>query len=128
MAKSKSKSKSNPESQSIGPGLDYNVDPKSRKINQKIADTILKPVFVLDYANNLVSALEIINRLNPLSFTLSRENCCGVRYDVTIYNNYDCTDKVHVCNDSAATAICLAALKYTANRPKNRYRIPHMKS
>jgi len=65
------------------------------------------------YSTNIGYAMEILEKLNNLSFTINRENCMGIRYDVNTYDDLDCKDKVRAnCYDSLAHAICITALKH----------------
>lgn len=64
------------------------------------------------YSISIGAALQVIEKLDCLSFKIDRESCMGVRWDATVYNDPDCKDKVHVMADTAPHAICLAALKF----------------
>ena len=57
------------------------------------------------------AAGEVLEKLNLLTFSLHRENCGGVRYDVVCYDKPDQSDQVHATATAAPLAICRAALK-----------------
>jgi hypothetical protein len=61
---------------------------------------------------NLSDAWVVVEELNLLWCDVGRENCGGVRYDCTLYDRSDLSDKVNVTADTPAKAVCLAALKF----------------
>jgi len=67
---------------------------------------------VPQYSKHDVYALAIIEKLNYLSFSINRESCSGVRWDVEAYNDLGIKEKwAATCQDSLAMAVCLVALK-----------------
>ncbi len=66
-----------------------------------------------DYSNEISEAWKVIEYLDLLWFSVSRESVCGVYHDVVAYGDYNMRDKIHIAVEgSAAYAICIAALKY----------------
>ena len=66
-----------------------------------------------DYSNEISEAWKVIEYLDLLWFSVSRESVCGVYHDVTAYGHHDMRDRIHVSVEgSAAYAICIAILKY----------------
>jgi len=76
-------------------------------------DEVSREAYEFNPSTDISAAWEVVEKLNFLSFTVSRENCCGVRCDVVCYNDVDMKDKVIVAGEAltAPHAICLAALK-----------------
>ena len=64
------------------------------------------------YSSNILPAMEVVKKMNVLQFTLGRENCSGVRFDASFYNDPNMTDRIHAMGGTASLAICRAALKY----------------
>lgn len=66
-----------------------------------------------NYSFDISDAMSVIDKINNLSFSICRENCMEVRYDLSTYNNLDMEDAVSVtCEESLPLAICKLALKY----------------
>jgi len=66
---------------------------------------------VPNYSTDISAAWEVVEKLNYLSFNISRENCAGVRYDANVYDDPEMEDQINITADTAPHAICLAALK-----------------
>lgn len=74
-------------------------------------------------SSDLIQAMMVVEKLNPLLFQIERENCCGVRYDCKLYNDPDCKDTVRSFSEiSLPHAICLAALRFVRIKGIGDYR------
>lgn len=63
------------------------------------------------FSTDIAAAWQVVEKLNCLQFLLSRENCAGVRFDASFYNQLDTGDIVTETADTLPLAICRAALR-----------------
>ena len=63
------------------------------------------------FSTSIADAMEGVEKLNWLQFCIERENCSGVRWDISAYNRMDCTDRIHITINEAPYGICLILLK-----------------
>jgi len=67
---------------------------------------------VPEYSKYVMYAYTIIEKLDYLSFSINRESCVGVRWDVSAYNDGDIKEVWSSnCQDTLAMAVCIVALK-----------------
>lgn len=62
-------------------------------------------------STSIADAFEVVEKLNWLQFCIEHENCSGVRWDISAYNQTDCADRIHVTVNEAPFGICLVVLK-----------------